>query len=67
MAQRLFRPLQAKARESQLAVIRRLMSYAEMLAESLRLAGITMEREYIYDAIDDGARLLKQLGGSALR
>lgn len=63
----MFWPSKAHARERQLAVIRTLIRYAEMLAESLRLAGISHEREFIFDAISDGERLLKQIGGSAMR
>lgn len=68
MTLRSWRRQGATVRERQLDTIRRLIGYAEVLAEHIcSIDPGSHEREYLFDTIMDGESLLKQLGGSAIR
>lgn len=54
---------QVTVRERQLETIRRLIRYAEVLAQHLmKIDPGSHEREYVFDTISDGEALLKELG-----
>lgn len=58
-------PLPARVSERHLTNIRRLVQYAEVLAEHMNTIDPTGdENGYLWAAIDEGHMTLKQLGGS---